>query len=122
MAGNNCGHTQNLPRWFEAPEKHTRPHIIKKLISSIQDYYREPVITIPSLNLAKGSDRQQRSERREACVSVLGCLVHYLDLATLRVGIPQADQRFQGITMAFIAERCDLIKRLVKRLGSHLTF
>ena len=96
--GNNCGHKSNSPRWFEPPPKHTRPKIISKLIGEIQQYYSAPTSTIPSLNLANGSNRQQRSERREACVSVLGCLVHYLDLATLRVGIPQPDKSFNGIS------------------------
>ena len=120
MNGNNCGHLPSIPRWFEEPEQHTRPHIIKNLIAAIQVYYKEPAATIPSLNLANGSDRQQRSERREACVSVLACLVHYLDLATLRVGIPHADQSFQGITMTFIAERCDLTLRRTERAVADL--
>jgi len=120
MHGNNCGHLPNEPRWFDAPEEHTRPHIIKKLIASIQDYYQDPAATIPSLNLANGSDRQQRSERREACISVLGCLVHYLDLATLRVGIPHADLSFQGITMPFIAKKSDLTLRRCERAVADL--
>ncbi|MDF1583642.1 MAG: replication protein RepA [Methyloprofundus sp.] len=120
MNGNNCGHILNSPRWFEAPENHTRPHIIKDLINSMQSYYQEPAALIPSLNQANGSDRQQRSERREACISVLGCLVHYLDLATMRVGIPQADQSFKGITMAFIAERCNLTLRRTERAVADL--
>ena len=49
--------------------------------------------------------RQQRSERREACLDLLGALVHYLDLATLRVGIPQADGSIQGLSLAFLAEK-----------------
>jgi len=120
MSGNNCGHLPGSPRWFEAPEQHTRPHIIKKLIHAVKDYYKEPNSTIPSLNLSNGSDRQQRSERREACISVLGCLIHYLDLSTLRVGIPQADQTFQGIKMTFIAERCDLTLRRTERAVADL--
>jgi len=120
MNGNNCGHISNTPRWFEPPEKHTRPHIIKSLIDSIKGYYKEPSALIPSLNQANGSDRQQRSERREACISVLGCLVHYLDLATLRVGIPQADQSFKGITMSFITEKCGLSLRRTERAVADL--
>lgn len=115
MSGNNCGHLPSSPIWFEAPEAHTRPHIIKKLIHSVKDYYSEPNATIPSLNLSNGSNRQQRSERREACISTLSCLVHYLDLSTLRVGIPHADQSFQGIKMSFIAERCGLTLRRTER-------
>lgn len=120
MIGNNCGHIPNNPRWFEPPEKHTRPHIIKKLIDSIRGYYQEPAALIPSLNNASNKNRQQRSERREACISVLGCLVHYLDLATMRVGIPQADQSFKGITMPFIAERCNLTLRRTERAVADL--
>lgn len=103
------------PRWFEPPENHTRPKIISKIICEIQDYYVNPASTIPSLNLANGSSRQQRSERREACLSVLGCLLHYLDLATLRVGIPQTDGSFMGISMPFIAEKSGLTLKRTER-------
>jgi len=112
MEGNSCGHIPNKPRWFDPPPKHTRPKIISKIIDEVQQYYVDPTSIIPSLNLANGSNRQQRSERREACVSVLGCLLHYLDLASLRVGIPQQDKSFNGISMPFIAEKaCLTLKR-----------
>lgn len=115
MHGNNCGHIPDSPRWFEPPPQHTRPKIISKVIGEIRRYYPDPASTIPSLNLANGSDRQQRSERREACLSVLGCLLHYLDLVTLRVGIPQADAAFQGISMPFIAEKSGLTLKRTER-------
>lgn len=110
----------HTPRWFEPPKQHTRPKIIAKAISEIRQYYRDPTATIPSLNLANGSDRQQRSERREACLLVLGCLLHYLDLVTLRIGIPQNDSTFQGITMPFIAEKCGLTLRRAERAVADL--
>ncbi len=115
MNGNNCGHIPNNPRWFEPPQKHTRPKILSKLISEIQQYYCAPASTIPSLNLANRSERQQRSERREACIAVLGCLIHYLDLATLRVGIPQPDKKFSGISMPFIAEKANISLKRTER-------
>jgi hypothetical protein len=113
--GNNCGHMPDNPRWFNPPPQHTRPKIIERAIGEVRRYYREPASTIPSLNLANGSDRQQRSERREACLSVLGCLLHYLDLVTLRVGIPQNDLSFQGISMPFIAEKSGLTLKRTER-------
>ncbi|MGZ8182296.1 MAG: replication protein RepA [Methylobacter sp.] len=113
--GNNCGHMPDQPRWFVPPPQHSRPKIIEKAIGEIRRYYREPAATIPSLNLANGSDRQQRSERREACLSVLGCLLHYLDLVTLRVGVPQNDTSFQGISMPFIAEKSGLTLKRTER-------
>jgi len=120
MLGNNCGHVPDMPRWFSPPEDHARPHIIKKVITSIRKYYIDPASTIPSLNLANGSDRQQRSERREACLDVLGCLLHYLDLVTLRVGVPQSDASFKGISMPFIAERSGLTLRRTERAVADL--
>jgi hypothetical protein len=120
MHGNNCGHFPDKPRWFEPPKQHTRPKVIEKVIMEIRRYYSEPSATIPSLNLANGSDRQQRSERREACLSVLACLLHYLDLATLRVGIPQSDESFQGITMLFIAEKSGLTLKRTERAVADL--
>ncbi len=120
MQGNNCGHNPETPRWFHPPEKHTRPQIIRKIIGEIRRYYADPGATIPSLNLANGSDRQQRSERREACLSVLACLLHYLDLATLRVGIPQHDASFQGVSMPFIAEKSGLTLRRTERAVADL--
>ncbi len=119
MIGNNCGHIPTEPIWFEPPAKHTRPKIITKIINEIRQYYSTASI-IPSLNLANGSDRQQRSERREACVVVLGCLLHYLDLATLRVGIPQNDGSFKGISMPFIAEKCGLTLKRTERAVADL--
>jgi hypothetical protein len=120
MIGNNCGHIPVNPRWFSPPEKHTRPFIIKKAIEQVRDYYFDPAATIPTLNFANESNRRQRSERRESCVSVLGCLLHYLDLATMRVGIPQHDLTFKGITMLFIAEKCGMSLRRIERAVADL--
>lgn len=120
MPGNNCGHDPDKPRWFKPPQQHTRPKVISKAIAEIRQYYRAPAQTIPSLNLANGSGRQQRTERREACLAVLGCLLHYLDLVTLRVGIPQTDTSFAGISMPFIAEKSGLSLRRTERATADL--
>jgi hypothetical protein len=80
----------------------------------VRAYFADPAV-FPSLNAANGSARQQRSERREACLALLGALVHYLDLATLRVGIPQPDGSFRGLTLAFLAERAGLGLRRAER-------
>jgi hypothetical protein len=120
MPGNSCGHDPDTPRWFEPPKQHTRPKIISKAIAEVRRYYRAPAATIPSLNLANGSDRQQRTERREACLAVLSCLLHYLDLVTLRVGVPQTDTSFAGISMPFIAEKSGLTLRRTERATADL--
>jgi hypothetical protein len=115
-SGNRCGHHPTLPRWFEAPEPHApRPFILRKLIEKMRAYYHDPAAILPSLNLANGSDRQQRSERREACLVFLGGLVHYLDLVTLRVGIPCDDGQFVGLSMAHLAALTGLTPRRAER-------
>jgi len=119
--GNRCGHDPQNPQWFTPPAKNrARPPILRKLNEAIQAYYHEPAATIPSLNLANGSERQQRSERREACLLVLSSLTHYLDLVTLRVGIPQTDGSFQGITMEYLAEVAGIGLRRAERAVADL--
>lgn len=114
--GNGCGHDPDNPRWFVPPEKHAkRPGILTKLTERIRSYYHEPAKTLPVLNAVNGSSRQQRSERREACLAVMGGMVHYLDLVTLRVGIPQVDGSFAGLTMEFLAEVSGLGERRAER-------
>ena len=115
VAGNRCGHDPAAPRWFEPPPQHAaRPKILLQLQERVRAYFDDPTV-LPSLNAANGSPRQQRSERREACLDLLGALVHYLDLATLRVGIPQADGTVQGLSLAFLAEKAGLGRRRAER-------
>ncbi len=113
--GNRCGHDPFRPRWFAAPAHHAAPpKILIKLQEAVRAYFADPAV-LPSLNAANGSARQQRSERREGCLALLGALVHYLDLVTLRVGIPQADGSFKGLTLEFLAERAGLGLRRTER-------
>ncbi|MEI2806877.1 MAG: hypothetical protein V9G18_13340 [Albidovulum sp.] len=113
--GNRCGHDPCCPRWFEPPAHHApHPKILVKLQEAVRAYFADPAV-LPSLNAANGSARRQRSERREACLALLGALVHYLDLVTLRVGVPQADGSFEGLTLEFLAERAGLGLRRAER-------
>ena len=114
-SGNRCGHDPACPRWFEPPAEHAaRPRILTKLQEAVRAYFADPAV-LPGLNAANGSARQQRSERREACLALLGVLVHYLDLVTLRVGIPQADGTFKGLSLEFLAEKAGLGPRRAER-------
>jgi hypothetical protein len=97
-SGNRCGHNPLSPRFFEPPQQHKAlPGILRKLTKKLSSYYDSPANILPTLNLANGKDSQQRSERREACLQLLGCLIHFLDLLTLRVGIPKEDGTFGSI-------------------------
>jgi hypothetical protein len=114
--GNRCGHDPERPRWFAPPEKHkARPKIIQKAIDAIRAYYASPASILPALNACNESDRQQRSERRESCIALMAVILHYTDLVTLRVGIPQADGSMAGIRMSQLAELAGLNERRAER-------
>jgi len=68
----------------------------------------------PSLDLANGSNRQQRSERREACILMLTVLLKYTDLASLRIGIPTPDG-FLSLTIDFLAKQTGMALRRAER-------
>lgn len=119
-SGNRCGHDPARPRWFAAPAHHApHPRILVRLQEAVRSYFADPAV-LPSLNAANGSARRQRSERREGCLALLGALVHYLDLASLRVGIPRADGGFEGLTLAFLAARAGLGQRRAERASRDL--
>ena len=114
-SGNRCGHIPTAPRFFHPPETHApHPRILVRLQEAIETYFRDPTC-LPTLNSANGSLRTQRSERRESCMSFLGTLIHYLDLATLRIGLPKEDGGFLGLSMEFLAERAGLGLRRAER-------
>lgn len=97
-----------------------RPKILERLTERALQYYERPQQTIPSLNGVNGSPRKQRSERREACLRVLGLLIAYTDLKTLRIGIPTHRGVFSGLTIDWVAKRVGLGQRRVERALSDL--
>lgn len=113
VSGNRCGHHPDYPRLTPASPikdgrdgKPSQPKILKAMISRVKEYYAKPDI-IPSLNTSNGSVRQQRSERREACVLLLAVLLKYLDLASMRVGVPNVDG-FRSMKIGTLAVKAGL--------------
>ena len=80
----------------------------------LKSYYDNPRQIIPSLDLANGSERQQRSERREACLLLLMALLKYTDLASLRVGIP-TPEGFLSLTVDYIGKQTGMAPKRVER-------
>ena len=111
LGGNFCGHNPRNPRFtLTRPAKTGKggiPPVLTLCAERLQDYYHRPRQVIPSLDLANGSARQQRSERREACVLLLTALLKYTDLASLRVGIP-TPEGFLNLTVGFLAAQTGL--------------
>lgn len=148
--GNFCGHYPFAPRLeLKSPIKHPLdpelkrlrdtawayedgdpakpkggiPLVLARLIERIPQYYSRPRGTIPSLDLANGSTRQQRSERREACICIMAAFLKYTDLSSLRVGIPTSGG-FLNFTVKYLAKsthmslkRCERAIKDLKRAG-----
>lgn len=100
----------DLPR--PAPEN--APQILREIKLRLQRYFTSPAGWLPQLNAANGSSRQQRSERREACVQLLRAFVKYCDLRTLRVGVP-GKEGWLDLTFDYLAEQAGLPVRRAER-------
>ncbi|MGY2492844.1 hypothetical protein [Cupriavidus sp. CP313] len=85
------------------------------LIEALDRYLQGPGSTLPSLNAANGSHRQQRTERRVACIRLLSAQVKYVDLVSLRVGVPQHGGDFLNLTLRFLAKQAGLGLRRAER-------
>ena len=126
-SGNRCGHDPQHPRFFSPPPEHgVRPPILCNWIERVRQFYDAPDI-IPSLAHAlfdrqvaadpagDRQPRQMRSERREACCALLGSIMHYCDLPSLCVSVPQADGSLVPVTLHTLAERAGLGLRRAER-------
>lgn len=108
--GNGCGHDPTHFRRF-VPPAHNHPRILEEARKRIGDcvggFWNE---------LFTGT-RQKRSERREACGVLLSCLIHRVDLVTLRVGIPMEGGKFRAYTDFELARMTGLgIRRLERAM------
>ena len=118
QGGNFCGHDPRNPRLsLTLPPKTGNggiPFVLSRLMALLKSYYDNPRRIIPTLDLANGRNRQQRSERREACILMLTALLKYTDLASLRVGIPTPDG-FLNLTIDFLAKQTGMAPRRAER-------
>ncbi len=117
--GNGCGHVVKELRPAILPDQR-RPPLIPRLIKRIggpHGFYYKPwkkrlrvLAYIRARRMNAQVQRLMRSERREAVVAVLGVLLHYCDLLTMRVGFrdPNFHQCFVGLNMTTIARYAGL--------------
>jgi len=115
--GNFCGHQPDSPRLdlVSPTTDKQRPGILIELQARIKRYFDNPDV-IPSLRNANGSKqgRQMRSERREACLVLLAVIVEYMDLVSLRVGIPTS-KGFVSLTLDKLVQFTGLHPRRAER-------
>ena len=107
--GNWCGHTPDAPRFFKAPSEHkARPLILTWAAEACQKFYASPASRFKSVKDSRRSKRQQRSESREAMASIAQVILHYTELASLRVGFPNASGEFISLTVEFLAKKAGI--------------
>ncbi|HEK2572444.1 TPA: hypothetical protein SMT25_005598 [Pseudomonas aeruginosa] len=118
--GNFCGHRPDAPRLelVKPSTDKTRPKILAELQSRVRQYYRSPRY-IPSLNAANGSRRQQRSERREACLLLLNAILEFTDLSSLRCGVPTS-AGFISLTLDYLVQYTGMNMRRAERAMADL--
>lgn len=118
VGGNYCGHDPLHPNFtLDKPilkGKGGAPRVLTLCAERITGYYYRPRKVLPSLDLANGSDRQQRSERRESCLRTLAALLKFCDVASLRVGIP-AHEGFINLRLNVIASHSGMGLKRVER-------
>lgn len=111
-SGNWCSHSPYDPKFYQPPEQHGyRPDVILQAQSSLEDFYWSPRRYLQSLIISRESFRQERTEGRERDATVLGVILHYLELASMRVGVPNKDGFFNSLSMKDIAIRAGWRKK-----------
>ncbi len=90
------------------------PAILSAAMDKLDGYLHDPSF-LPTLNASNRSARQQRLERRVACVRILKAHLKYCDRRSLRVGIPQTDGTVKNLTLAFLARHAGLPLRRAER-------
>ncbi|WP_271408136.1 hypothetical protein [Pseudomonas sp. Q1-7] len=122
QGGNFCGHEVDAPKLdliTPTTQKH-RPGILSELQARVKSYYTRPTM-IPSLRAANRSatGRQQRSERREACLQLLAAILEFTDVASLRCGVPTSSG-FLSLTLDYLVRYTGLHPRRAERAMADL--
>jgi hypothetical protein len=104
------------PADIPCPAPANSPRLLRELKLRLGRYLETPQAWLPALNAANGSRRQQRSERRIACVQLVRALVKFCDVSTLRIAVP-AQSGWVDFTLPYLAEQAGLSVRRAERGG-----
>jgi len=102
------------PADIPSPVPANSPRLLCELKLRLGPYLDTPQAWLPALNAANGSRRQQRSERRIACVQLVRALIKFCDVSTLRIAVP-AQTGWVDFTLPYLAEQAGLSVRRAER-------
>lgn len=84
-SGNRCGHDKDSPRFFERSSEFKRPPLaIEKALQNAEFYYFQEGDFLPNVAYSRFTQRQQRSESREAVASLVKVLIGHCDLESMQ--------------------------------------
>jgi len=115
MPGNKCNHNARQPRLH--PTRPIRkgqgglPRILSLAAERAKAWYRHP----QKCHVLNKSNRQTRSERREAYQIIVETMLSFLDLASLCLGTPTLDNGFVDVSMKSLAEASGMSQRRCER-------
>lgn len=83
-----------------------RPNVIQIAIENLNRFYDNPSKWLQSVTNSRTQKSQERSEARDADVQVLGVILHYTELSSMRVGIPDFKTGdFISLDMRYMAKK-----------------
>jgi hypothetical protein len=120
-SGNRCGHDPKNPRLNPIIPIKSGPGCPPRILSLAAERAKEWFFSPEKCPLFRPeSERQLRSERREAIQVVLEFLLSRLDLASLCVGVPTMKNGFIDLDMTAIVEGTGLGQRRCERAIGNL--
>jgi hypothetical protein len=117
--GNRCGHISNAPVFFKRDtQKKTPPDALVFAFNAVKEYYYKPEKWLKNLMYSRESDRQQRSEAREAISRITQVILDHTDLATLQtVKFNPYTESYRPLKVSEMAELAGIsYKRCVRAL------
>lgn len=102
------------PDDIPSPAPANAPRILRELKARLSRYLDKPSQWLAQLSAANGSRRQQRSERRLACVQLARAMIKYCDLRTMRIGVP-GEAGWIDFTLPYLASQAGLSERRAER-------
>ncbi len=121
ISGNRCGHDPKNPRLNPLEPIKSGPGCPPRILSLAAERAKEWFFTPDKCPLFRAeSERQLRSERREAIQVVLEFLLSRLELASLWIGTPTMKEGFIDLDMKSIVEGTGLGQRRCERAIGNL--
>ena len=109
--GNRCGHkpdgsTLGVAKSLVTGEQGAQPKLLQMSCEVIDSMFHNPQKFLKSIFFR--DKRQVRSEFREAICKVLKTIMKFVDLATLRIAVPDENGALKNITLGVIAQHAGL--------------